>query len=121
LTTAACGGLRSTPDCRPRRTSLHLSYSCASPFGEIRAVTYAQISARQRPADVIGTAVFCCDLRRYQEAALFKTERPARRTLSLLLQVAVSIEQDQFPTNYRIKPHLLSSYSSRPGAFCRPP
>ena len=27
LTTAACGGLRSTPDCRPRRTFLHLSYS----------------------------------------------------------------------------------------------
>jgi hypothetical protein len=26
----------------------------------------------RRPADVIGTAVFCCDLRRYQEAALFK-------------------------------------------------
>src|SRR5260370_42001958 len=33
LTTAACGGLRSTPDCRPRRALLHLSYSCASPFG----------------------------------------------------------------------------------------
>src|SRR5437667_4363728 len=33
LTTAACGGLRSAPDCRPRRTSLHLSYSCATPFG----------------------------------------------------------------------------------------
>src|SRR6266480_5661698 len=29
LTTAACGGLRSTPDCRPRRARLHLSYSCA--------------------------------------------------------------------------------------------
>src|SRR6266705_3230704 len=28
LTTAACGGLRSTPDCRPRRALLHLSYSC---------------------------------------------------------------------------------------------
>src|SRR6202023_374135 len=26
LTTAACGGLRSAPDCRPRRTFLHLSY-----------------------------------------------------------------------------------------------
>src|ERR1700738_2944550 len=33
LTTAACGGLRSTPDCRPRRTSLHLSYSYAPPCG----------------------------------------------------------------------------------------
>src|SRR5258708_3561062 len=33
LTTAACGGLRSTPDCRPRRALLHLSYSCAPPCG----------------------------------------------------------------------------------------
>jgi hypothetical protein len=39
LTTAACGGLRSAPDCRPRRTSLHLSYSCASPFGRAILVT----------------------------------------------------------------------------------
>src|ERR1700758_4670137 len=39
LTTAACGGLRSAPDCRPRRTSLHLSYSCASPFGPAILVT----------------------------------------------------------------------------------
>src|SRR6202048_383669 len=39
LTTAACGGLRSTPDCRPRRTSLHLSYSCATPFGPAILVT----------------------------------------------------------------------------------
>ena len=29
LTTAACGGLRSAPDCRTRRALLHLSYSCA--------------------------------------------------------------------------------------------
>src|SRR5438876_9493190 len=29
LTTAACGGLRPEPDCRPRRALLHLSYSCA--------------------------------------------------------------------------------------------
>src|ERR1700720_639240 len=39
LTTAACGGLRSTPDCRPRRTFLHLSYSCATPFGPAILVT----------------------------------------------------------------------------------
>src|SRR5437588_4342993 len=31
LTTAACGGLRSAPDCRTRRALLHLSYSCAPP------------------------------------------------------------------------------------------
>src|SRR5712691_7319121 len=40
LTTAACGGLRSTPDCRPRRGLLHLSYSCASPFGPAILVTH---------------------------------------------------------------------------------
>src|SRR5258708_25527224 len=40
LTTIACGGLRSTPDCRPRRALLHLSYSCASPFGPAILVTH---------------------------------------------------------------------------------
>src|ERR1700737_2616266 len=35
-TTAACGGLRSTPDCRPRRTFLHLSYSYAVWTGDTR-------------------------------------------------------------------------------------
>src|SRR6266536_2656673 len=39
LTTAACGGLRSAPDCRPRRAFLHLSYSYASPFGPAILVT----------------------------------------------------------------------------------
>ena len=39
LTTAACGGLRSAPDCRPRRTFLHLSYSYAAPFGPAILVT----------------------------------------------------------------------------------
>src|ERR1700719_4317041 len=39
LTTATCGGLRSTPDCRTRRVLLHLSYSCASPFGPALLVT----------------------------------------------------------------------------------
>jgi hypothetical protein len=40
LTIAACGGLRLAPDCRPRRTYLHLSYSCASPFGPAILVTH---------------------------------------------------------------------------------
>src|SRR4029077_15474364 len=40
LTTAACGGLRSTPDCRPRRALLHLSYSYASPCGPAMLVTH---------------------------------------------------------------------------------
>src|SRR5262245_11635916 len=43
LTTAACGGLRSAPDCRPRRTSLHLSYSCAPPFGPAILVTQGRV------------------------------------------------------------------------------
>src|ERR1700704_1084714 len=34
LTTAACGGLRSTPDCRPRRVLLHLSYSSAPSYSD---------------------------------------------------------------------------------------
>src|SRR3974390_2986422 len=42
LTTAACGGLKSAPDCRPRRTSLHLSYSYAAPFGPAILVTQVQ-------------------------------------------------------------------------------
>src|ERR1700682_4160286 len=39
LTTAACGGLRSTPDCRPRRALLHLSHSYAAPCGPALLVT----------------------------------------------------------------------------------
>src|ERR1700738_1205202 len=39
LTTAACGGLRSAPDCRPRRAFLHLSYSYAAPCGPALLVT----------------------------------------------------------------------------------
>src|ERR1700738_4706227 len=42
LTTAACGGLRSTPDCRPRRAFLHLSYSYAAPCGPALLVTQCQ-------------------------------------------------------------------------------
>src|SRR6202171_1636934 len=42
LTTAACGGLRSTPDCRPQRALLHLSYSCAPPCGPAILVTQCQ-------------------------------------------------------------------------------
>src|SRR6201993_2245845 len=39
LTIAACGGLRSAPDCRPRRALLHLSYSYAPPCGRAILVT----------------------------------------------------------------------------------
>src|SRR6516164_6491927 len=39
LTTAACGSLRSAPDCRTRRALLHLPYSCALPCGRAMLVT----------------------------------------------------------------------------------
>src|SRR6516225_8323734 len=44
LTAAACGGLRSAPDCRPRRALLHLSYSCATPCGPAMLVTQDALS-----------------------------------------------------------------------------
>src|SRR4051812_30585409 len=40
LTAAACGGLRSAPDCRTRRALLHLSYSCAPPVLTAALVTH---------------------------------------------------------------------------------
>ena len=43
LATAACGGLRSTPDCRPRRAFLHLSYSYAPPCGPALLVTQCRV------------------------------------------------------------------------------
>src|SRR6478672_4615142 len=52
LTTAACGGLRSTPDCRPRRAFLHLSYSYAPPCGPALLVTQCQLpthALQQKP------------------------------------------------------------------------
>src|ERR1700736_3077349 len=41
LTTAACGGLRPAPDCRPRRALLHLSYSSAPFYADGAFVTHA--------------------------------------------------------------------------------
>src|SRR5215469_10775755 len=40
LIAAACGGLGSAPDCRTRRTFLHLSYSYAPPFGPAMLVSH---------------------------------------------------------------------------------
>src|SRR5215475_13670672 len=40
LTTAACGGLRPAPDCRPRRALLHLSYSSALSYSDSAFVTH---------------------------------------------------------------------------------
>jgi hypothetical protein len=53
LTMAACGGLRSAPDCRPRRAYVHLSHSCASPFGPVILATHGQ----QRNWKVVDTTV----------------------------------------------------------------
>src|SRR6266480_3848602 len=58
LTTAACGGLRSAPDCRPRRTFLHLSYSYATPFGP--AIHVTQDPERSSAAKICCDAQGCC-------------------------------------------------------------
>jgi hypothetical protein len=57
LTTAACGGLRSAPDCRPRRALLHLSYSYAPPYSDgardtrpLYDIELALLSVRKKPA-----------------------------------------------------------------------
>src|SRR6516162_6443149 len=51
LTTAACGGLRPAPDCRPRRALLHLSYSSAPSYSDGAFVTHAPFpSFSERPA-----------------------------------------------------------------------
>src|SRR5258707_9041103 len=62
LTTAACGGLRSTPDCRPRRTYLHLSYSYAAPCGPALLVTQGHnrtFSASERAGSGVYQSTSC--------------------------------------------------------------
>src|SRR6266540_4350866 len=49
LTTAACGGLRPEPDCRPRRALLHLSYSSAPPYSRGAFVTHDPQRNSPRP------------------------------------------------------------------------
>src|SRR6185369_1396301 len=53
LTTAACGGLRSAPDCRTRRALLHLSYSCASPVLMAMLVTHDPFATSRRSSQSI--------------------------------------------------------------------
>src|SRR3974390_751316 len=53
LTTAAYGGLRSTPDCRPRRAFLHLSYSYATPFGPAILVTQDPLRTLPHRSDCV--------------------------------------------------------------------
>src|SRR5205807_5365397 len=43
LAAAACGGLRSAPDCRTRRALLHLSYSYAPPVLMAALVSHGQL------------------------------------------------------------------------------
>ena len=62
LTIAACGGLRSTPDCRSRRAFLHLSYSYAPPCGPALLVTQYQ-SRYMSAAPSHGTMAVRCGLR----------------------------------------------------------
>jgi hypothetical protein len=57
LTTAACGGLRSAPDCRPRSVLLHLSYSCASPCGPALLVTQAHSGRGPKKYDAVQQGV----------------------------------------------------------------
>src|SRR5205814_2718683 len=49
LTTAARGGLRPAPDCRPRRALLHLSYSSAPSYSDSAFVTHDPIRTSQPP------------------------------------------------------------------------
>ena len=58
LTTAACGGLRSAPDCRSRRALLHLSYSYAPPFGPAALVTHDPLSDIESALLCICTSLF---------------------------------------------------------------
>src|SRR5882724_8949643 len=83
LTTAARGGLRPAPDCRPRRALLHLSYSSAPFYADGAFVTHApkrtsSIAIRGRPSPLDpsfeGSAVLTTDSEgRYR----FKTIKPA--------------------------------------------
>src|SRR5260370_18920284 len=68
--TAACSGLRTEPDCRPRRDLLHLSYSCAPSYSDGARDTrptrtfFWPSGARSAPCSVRTTASCgCSDLR----------------------------------------------------------
>jgi hypothetical protein len=91
LTTAACGGLRSAPDCRTRRALLHLSYSYATPFGPAVLVTQGhqetrrprepsrQVYIRNRTNAAAGDRICHC---------LTGSTRCARRHLGSVRQIA---------------------------------
>src|SRR3984957_16692040 len=72
LTTAACGGLRSTPDSRPRRAFLHLSYSYAAPCGPALLVTQCHLRTDAvQPNDVHGVALLFTITLSYGRAPTF--------------------------------------------------
>ena len=79
LTTAACGGLGSTSDCRTRRALLHLSYSCAPPFGPATLVTQDP----KRASDTIHKAKLSSPIRSMLVTTLHPSQgRPRRETRS---------------------------------------
>src|ERR1039458_3892579 len=83
LTTAACSGLRPKPDFRPRRALLHLSYSCAPPFGPAMLVTHG--TSRHSPRRTIlgrsWTRSGQTSARRLNCSAAFDPKRASRNFL----------------------------------------
>jgi hypothetical protein len=86
LTTAACGGLRSAPDCRTRRAVLHLSYSYAAPCGPALLVT--QGHKRPKPEVAPTTTAFCSSRHR----ALLTNRKPKRVRKPLYLYFCVDLD-----------------------------
>src|SRR5260221_14355514 len=79
LTTAACGGLRSTPDCRPRRALLHLSYSYASPCGPALLVTQDHCGSRGLVRPCTGVPDYFAPLFRFVDEESSKFGRGASK------------------------------------------
>ena len=80
LTTAACGGLGSAPDRRTRRALLHLSYSCAAPFGPAMLVTQGRVGM-WRGGGRLGLAGAAPFVRRcFNSRAMTPFPHPSHRT-----------------------------------------
>ncbi len=86
LTTAARGGLRPAPDCRPRRALLHLSHSSAPSYADGALVTHDP--KRSSLTNPVGTPDYpCC---RWGRGATFLT-RPALRFLEGFLMKSMNV------------------------------